>query len=182
MKNIKLLTVLLLLSITIFSCKKSEEITTILKSPSSLKQNTMEVKYLGNNYTLDYYPNVSVINYGSFKSVRCYSQGIIPTNPKNSMIIDFDFPLPIPTNKKYKYAKTPSEYYKEGITLVSFFLQDQITYDFTSIKSGALTTADGNLEITDFQEGKYIQGKFYFNLKNNSGLTAEAEGMFNISF
>jgi hypothetical protein len=175
-----------ILSYIFFSCSKSiTEVTPLSKNPSTLKANTMEVKYMGNTHILSYNAKATTVNYTTFKAVQVYAQDAIATTPKALLLIRFDFPLPLPSNKKYSYAKIPSEYYQDGLSLVTFFLQDQTSqtnYNIKSVTSGSLTKAEGNLEITDFQENKFIQGKFSFNILDKSGNSAEAEGIFNILF
>lgn len=168
------------------SCSKSAtDVTPLSKSPSSLKANTMEVKYLGNTYTLKYITNAKIVNYGSFKALTLYAQDQLPFEYNPMLVIRFDFPLPLPDAPKYSYVKTADEYYKPGLSLVTFYLQDQSSktnYRKTIVSSGDLVSANGNLEITDLQEGKFVQGRFSFDLKDKSDETAAAEGVFNINF
>lgn len=177
---------LMLVGYVFMSCSKSAtDVTPLSKSPSSLKPNTMEVKYLGSTYTLKYITNAKIVNYGSFRALALYGQDQLPLEYNPMLLIRFDFPLPLPDTKKYSYAKTADQYYEPRLSLVTFFLQDQSSktnYKKTIVSSGDLVSANGNLEITDLQEGKFVQGRFTFDLKDKSGGTAAAEGVFNINF
>lgn len=177
---------LMIIGYVFMSCSKSAtDVSPLSKSPSSLKSNTMEVKYLGNTYTLKYITNAKIVNYGSFRALALYGQDQLPLEYNPMLMIGFDFPLPLPTTKKYSYSKTADEFNKQGLSYVVFHLQDQSSktnYKKTIVSSGDLVSANGNLEITDLQEGKFVQGRFTFDLKDKSGGTAAAEGVFNINF